>query len=96
MDWRKRGALAAVVLILYGILAMAGERDAGDVRIERESLNACGASFSSAGEVELGWTIGQHGLHGWSFDETPGTLGLRGGLWAESQTRFSGTVFLFQ
>ena len=84
--------LASAGLFLGGFLAVAGERAAGDVCMERESLNACGASFSAAGDVEIGWTIGQHG----SFSEgTAADLDLQGGLWAEPATPFAGTVFMF-
>ena len=92
----RRVVLLGVVALAGAALAVAGERMAGEVCLECESLNACGASFSSAEGVELGWTIGQHGLHCCAADSAGGDLGLQSGLWTESQTQFAGTLFLFQ
>ena len=96
MGRRRRVLLACAGVLACGALAVAGERTAGDVCLDSESLNSCGASFSSAAGAEIGWTIGQHGLHLSSSDNTCGSVELQSGVWTESGTRFAGTLFLFQ
>ena len=88
--------LTALSLLATGLLVLAGERAADDIRLDSESLNACGASFSADAGIELGWTIGQHGLHGGCTDCDGGQLGLQNGIWTESEARFAGTVFMFR
>jgi hypothetical protein len=93
--WRS-ATVAAMAILAFCIMTKAGERSSGDIQLDSESLNACGVSFAAAGDVELGWTIGQHGLHVDEADECDGSVALQSGFWTGSSTRYEGTLFMFR
>jgi hypothetical protein len=91
-----RYLLMGALAILPGAPLGAGEREAGAVQLDSESFNAGGASFAAGGEVELGWTLAQHGLHESCGCESAAALGLQNGFWTQSEALFAGTVFMFR
>lgn len=94
LEVRKKGLhIALAGLLLLNAAVSLGERTAGDVILECESLNACGASFSSSGSEEIGWTMG---LHGYAFDGGSGDLELQSGIWTEAEASLGATVFMFR
>lgn len=95
--FQRRITVAVAVGLTSFILTAAGERIAGDIQLDSESLNACGVSFAADGDVEMGWTVGQHGLHGVGSDAGAEAAGLESGIWPGGAFRFfEGTVFKFR
>ena len=94
--WHRGSATVLAGLALWIGSAIA-ERTAGDIQLDSESFNSCGASFSAGGDVELGWTVGQHGMHGAGTDGGGAAMDLQSGTWTGTAAGlFEGTVFLFR
>jgi hypothetical protein len=92
-----RGFVVGLLVFLgsFCLIATAGDRAGGSIRLTSESINSGGVSFSTGATISLGGTVGQpfttKSIHAGETSLTPG-------FWSQipTETKPRGTLFRFR